>query len=187
MENLTEFIKESLVLNEAAGVFAWTFNHFNPEILQVGMCDKNMASKLNKKLNNYYTYFGTENIKSRYVFVEWNDEKCHIVELGNNIDQYWKKLEKSAADTLKGLTEDDDWEWENDIFCIDSETMREYYKWEDINPEVLVEYIKEYIICSFVDCDSNSCAAILDLQKHEVVLKGSDDIEFVDFTTHFDE
>ena len=184
MKNLTEYIKESLVVNEGNQVFVWSLDHDSPETLHVGFINKSDVSNLRKRLKDYDVIFDTENIKTRFVYVDWNDERCIVCDLGNDLKKIWKDVENSAEKALNSRqTEEDDewWEWDN-IFgvtwCSDD------FEDEPVDSKILTQKMKDYITHSYVDGDSNSCAAILDLQNKSIELKGDDHVEFTDFTTY---
>lgn len=184
MKNLTEYIKESLVVNEGNQVFVWSLDHDSPETLHVGFINKSDVSNLRKRLKDYDVIFDTENIKTRFVYVDWNDERCFVCDLGNDLKKIWKDVENSAEKALNSRQTEEDgewWEWDN-IFgvtwCSDD------FEDEPVDSKILTQKMKDYITHSYVDGDSNSCAAILDLQNKSIELKGDDHVEFTDFTTY---
>lgn len=172
MKNLTQFLKESVVV-EAKVKYFMTTDHYNPETLYI---IENPSQNTLDQLNN--ADWNAEELEnpSNVELIAWNDESFNQCGGANNLSAFKKNVLSSIEDSLEeyGYGDEDEVEEVNAGYMY-------------INPMVPLkvfkknpwQYFETTIKNSLVNGDSNFCRAIIDMKKKSVILGGKNEIVFL--------
>lgn len=172
MKTLVESLKSSLI-SEGIGKYIMVNDHNSPDMLYIVENPSKTTIKLLSERFNVEEIIDLDNI----AYIEWNDEYLSGIGIGKNINDVKKNVEKNIMDSLDemGYSPNDEVEEVfNGFSYINPYMVRKKYE------KVIWNHFKEYIEYSYVDKDSRSCKAIIDLKNYSILVCGNGDITFYD-------
>ena len=174
--NLKDFINESLVMESNTNfMFVWT--HYNPDNMY---CLNGNIREIPKFLKDYDWQYQDAKISTKLCTVVWNDEYASVTPVeGNNLNDAKKKELESIQDQLDSQQ---DQIKEDDYAYIDCGLFGGTNEWDNASGMSAKDFRDEFIKIiedSYVDGDSNSARAVIDIRKGEVLLQGSCYVTFM--------
>lgn len=152
--------------------FVAVWDHFDPDVLYLLKGD---AKEIIKKIGEYSDYCYREiETESKLLGIEWNDEECYSWDVpGESLDEAKGVAVNDIYNQLKNIQPDDhDYIYLECCLFSGGEFEKEFVleTEQDIQnaTKVYVDRFLKYIEDSYVDCDSSSAIAILDLDNETV-------------------
>ena len=172
MKNLTQFLKESVVVEAKVKYFMAT-DYYNPSTLYI--IENPSQNTLDQLRNADWVSEELEN-SSAVELIAWKEGSFMQYGGANNLSAFKKDVLSSIEDSLKEYGYED----EDEVEEVNAGYMY-------INPMVPLkvfkknpwQYFETVIKNSWVNGDSNYCRAIVDLKKKTVLMCGKNEIVFL--------
>jgi hypothetical protein len=170
MIDLADFVNEALVMESNNDfMFAWT--HYDPDTMY---CLNGNINEIPKFLKDYDWQYQDAKISTKLCTVVWNDEYAYVTPVeGNNLNDAKRKDLKHIEDQIN--QQKDQIEQEQYMY-IESDIFGSANEWNDDDVSTDATEIQKRFIDmienSYVDGDSNSARAVIDIRKGQVLLQG---------------
>ena len=176
MKDLSTILKES-VLNEAKETIIAFFNHDNPTDTKIYIGSNPKA--INYIKNSDYYWLDAAGSGS-CLYIQHSDEWNQAV-LFQNEAVIKKMVYDAVKNALKDLGPDDYVYFDAGIFGWEPEDEDEITRLGKMSENAIYKtYVVDYIKDSYIDRDSSSASALIDLNKKKPIIKGDIDISFYD-------
>ena len=177
MKNLSEYINEAFVV-ESNNDFMFVWTHYDPDTMY---CLNGNINKIPKFLKDYEWQYQDAKISTKLCTVVWNDEYAYIASVeGNNLNDAKHKDLKYIEDQIDQQKDQIEQEQYMDI---ESNIFGGSNEWYDSDVTTDAKEIQKRFIDmiedSYVDGDSASARAMIDIYKGQVLLKGSCYVTFM--------